>query len=337
MSEKDGDEEQPTITARYYEREYPEVDECVVVQVKKVEEMGAYVTLLEYGNLEGMILLSELSRRRIRSVTKLIRVGKIEHAMVVRVDSEKGHIDLSKRRVTAEDIIKCEERYNKAKAVSSIVWNISTNTGKSMMEINKMITWPLARTYKTAYEGLRLAMTNPDAVLGPLNLDPQVKSILMNDIKKRLTPQPVKIRADIEVSCFTIEGIEAVKAALMAGLAQGSEEYPIKINLVAPPLYVMSTTAMEKAAGIQVLEKAIISIEEVIKSRGGLLKIKTAPRATTSQEENALQKELRELEEQNKEVDGDDEDDDIYDEDGGIDAEVRDKNGNHNEDDEEQQ
>jgi len=35
--------------------------------------MGAYVSLLEYNNIEGMILLSELSRRRIRSVTKLIK------------------------------------------------------------------------------------------------------------------------------------------------------------------------------------------------------------------------------------------------------------------------
>jgi hypothetical protein len=42
--------------------------------VKSIAEMGAYVSLLEYNNIEGMILLSELSRRRIRSVTKLIKV-----------------------------------------------------------------------------------------------------------------------------------------------------------------------------------------------------------------------------------------------------------------------
>lgn len=37
--------------------------------------MGAYVALLEYNGIEGMILLSELSRRRIRSITKLIKVS----------------------------------------------------------------------------------------------------------------------------------------------------------------------------------------------------------------------------------------------------------------------
>lgn len=58
-----------------YEAKYPEVDDVVMVQVKSIAEMGAYVSLLEYNGIEGMILLSELSRRRIRSITKLIKVS----------------------------------------------------------------------------------------------------------------------------------------------------------------------------------------------------------------------------------------------------------------------
>lgn len=63
--------------SRMYEAKFPEVDDVVMVQVKSIAEMGAYVSLLEYNNIEGMILLSELSRRRIRSITKLIKVRKI--------------------------------------------------------------------------------------------------------------------------------------------------------------------------------------------------------------------------------------------------------------------
>ncbi|KAK7849676.1 eukaryotic translation initiation factor 2 subunit alpha like protein [Quercus suber] len=66
--------------------------------------MGAYVSLLEYNNIEGMILFFELSRCQIRSVNNLIKVGRIEPMMVLRVDKEKGYIDLSKRRVSEEDI-----------------------------------------------------------------------------------------------------------------------------------------------------------------------------------------------------------------------------------------
>jgi len=80
-----------------------------MVQVRQIAEMGAYVKLvhpflgvicsrftyrtitqLEYDNIEGMILLSELSRRRIRSIQKLIRVGRNEVVVVLRVDKEKG-------------------------------------------------------------------------------------------------------------------------------------------------------------------------------------------------------------------------------------------------------
>ena len=83
--------------------------------------MGVYVSLLEYDETEGMILLSELSRRRIRSVKKLINVGRQEVALVLRVDKDKGYIDLSKRRVSPEDVAACEDKFNKAKAVHGVL------------------------------------------------------------------------------------------------------------------------------------------------------------------------------------------------------------------------
>ena len=60
-----------------------------------------------------MILLSELSRRRIRSINKLVRVGRDECAVVVRVDQEKGYIDLSKRRLSDEEKVKCANKFEK--------------------------------------------------------------------------------------------------------------------------------------------------------------------------------------------------------------------------------
>ncbi|CAO3595599.1 unnamed protein product [Absidia cylindrospora] len=96
-----------------------------MVNVRQIADMGAYVRLLEYGDCEGMILLSELSRRRIQSVQKLIRVGRNEVVVVLRVDEEKGYIDLSKRRVTPEDIARCEEKFNKSKAVHSILRHVA--------------------------------------------------------------------------------------------------------------------------------------------------------------------------------------------------------------------
>lgn len=65
----------------------------------QIADMGAYVKLLEYDNIDGMILLSELSRRRIRSIQKLIRVGRNEVVVVLRVDKEKGTLGIGKTQL----------------------------------------------------------------------------------------------------------------------------------------------------------------------------------------------------------------------------------------------
>jgi translation initiation factor 2 subunit 1 len=120
--------------------------------------MGAYVHLLEYNNTEGMILLSELTRRRIRSIQKLIRVGRNEVVVVMRVDKEKGYIDLSKRRVSPEEILKCEEKYNKSKAVHGIVRHVAEKMNMDMETIYRDIGWPLNRKFGHAYDAFKLAI-----------------------------------------------------------------------------------------------------------------------------------------------------------------------------------
>lgn len=75
---------------RFYRHRYPKLDDVVMVNVRSIAEMGAYVSLLEYGNIEGMIMLSELTRRRIRSINKLVKIGRSECVAVIRVDEEKG-------------------------------------------------------------------------------------------------------------------------------------------------------------------------------------------------------------------------------------------------------
>lgn len=67
-------------------------------------------------------------------------------------------------------------------------------------------------------------------LLDELDLDEKTKSTLLSNITRRLTPQAVKIRADIEVSCYAYDGIDAVKNSLLEGLKCTSEDVPIKVG-----------------------------------------------------------------------------------------------------------
>ncbi|CAK9811230.1 Eukaryotic translation initiation factor 2 subunit 1 [Anthophora plagiata] len=316
------------LSCRFYKEKYPEVEDVVMVNVRSIAEMGAYVHLLEYNNIEGMILLSELSRRRIRSINKLIRVGKTEPVVVIRVDKEKGYIDLSKRRVSTEDVEKCTERYAKAKAVNSILRYVAEllhyDSDDQLEELYQKTAWHFEQKYKkqkaSAYDFFKQSVLDP-SILAECGLDEHTKEVLLNNIKRKLTSQAVKIRADVEVACYGYEGIDAVKAALKTGLALSTDELPIKINLIAPPLYVMTTSTPEKQDGLKALNDAIDVIQNKITSLGGVFNVQMAPKVVTATDEAELARQMERAELENAEVAGDDDEEEVEGMDGFSDSE----------------
>lgn len=99
-----------------------------------------------------------------------------------------------------------------------------------------------------------------------------------------MTPQALKFRADIEVSCFNFEGVDAVKAALLAG-SECEVDCKPKIQLVASPLYVLTCSSLDRKKGIESLSKAVAVIEKEITARGGSLKVKEAARIISNEKE----------------------------------------------------
>jgi len=269
---------------RMYEQELPNQEDLVVVRVNKVEEFGAYVTLLEYNNIEAMILSSEVSRKRIRSIHKHLRIGKQDFMQVLRVDKEKGYIDLSKKYVTEDDVIATTERFTKSKTVHSIMKHTAVTCKIPVKEILEKVCWPLYDKYYDeeeeqghALDGLHEILLN-ESLLDEYNLDENVKSCLLKEIKHRLAEQPFKIQAQIDVTCFTPQGISAIKEALSTGktYAESINEL-LEVNLMSTPTYRLITQCADKQRGIDVLNKIIKVIEEAIKEKKGNFALKEEP------------------------------------------------------------
>jgi translation initiation factor 2 alpha subunit (eIF-2alpha) len=70
-----------------------------------------------------------------------------------------GYIDLSKRRVSPEDVVKCEERYNKSKAVHSIMRHVAEATQTPLETLYQQIAWPLDRKFGHSHDAFKLAIT----------------------------------------------------------------------------------------------------------------------------------------------------------------------------------
>ena len=78
--------------------------------------------------------------------------------MVLRVDKEKGYIDLSKRRVSPEDLALCEDKFNKSKMIHSIMRHVAETTGNDVEELYRNIGWPLYKMYGHAFEAFKVGL-----------------------------------------------------------------------------------------------------------------------------------------------------------------------------------
>ena len=193
-------------------------------------------------------------------MSKLIKVGRVEPVMVLRVDKEKGYIDLSKRRVSPEDVAAAEEKYNKSKMVHSILRHVAETTpGHTLEELYEHMAWPLYESHGHCFEAFKQMVSDPDRVLNALKrpdgspaVDAAVKEALVKDIRRRMTPQPLKIRADVELTCFAYDGVMHIKDAMRAALAKsGNQEeggIKISVSLVASPLYVVTCSTRTRVS-----------------------------------------------------------------------------------------
>uniref|UniRef100_A0A2K6FNW1 Eukaryotic translation initiation factor 2 subunit 1 n=1 Tax=Propithecus coquereli TaxID=379532 RepID=A0A2K6FNW1_PROCO len=281
----------PRLSCRFYQHRFPEVEDAVAVNVRSVAELGAYVNLLEYDNIEGMVLLSELSRGRICSINKLVHTGRNGCVVVIRVGKENGYIDLSKRRVSPEEAIQCEDKFTKSKTIYSILRHVAEvldyTRDEQLERLFQRITWVFHDKDKRlgygAHSALKHAVSDPP-ILDSLDLNEDEPGVLTNNVN----------RPDIEVASYGYEGIDAVKEALRAGLNCSMETMPIKVNLIAPPRYVMTTT-LERTEGLSILNQATTEEQRSVCNA----------KEVTDTDETALARQLESLGRENAEVDGD--------------------------------
>ena len=77
---------------------FPEEDELVMCTVTKIFPHSVFVNLDEFDR-NGLIHISEVSPGRIRNIRDFVKQDKKVICKVLRINKERGHIDLSLRRV----------------------------------------------------------------------------------------------------------------------------------------------------------------------------------------------------------------------------------------------
>jgi len=255
-----------------------------MVRFTQINDMGVYCTLLEYNNIDGFLQLGEVCARRMKSIYRHVRVGQQLVLSVLRVDKERGYVDLSKKYVKEADLAAGTEKYNKGKTVHNITKYVSKTQHKNLEEVYKIYVWPLYTSHEHPYDAFKtLANLKEGEQLDIWHDLPDIQIDIKNEfiklIKHQMAVQPVKVGAQIEVMCYSEGGIEAIKQALNAGLEINQENVlsSVKIQLISSPLYLVWTTTLDEDKGNETLREVIKEIREKMTDLGGTFKIIKEP------------------------------------------------------------
>jgi translation initiation factor 2 subunit 1 len=249
-------------------KEYPEEGDLVIATVKRIESYGAYVTLDEYDNQEGLLHISEIASTWVRNIRDHVREGQKLVLKVLRVDPEKGHIDLSLRRVTGREKTEKLLQWKMDKKAESIMKTAVEKLKKNEEEANA-IKEAILKKYESLYDAFEEAVEEEEEVFTKLGISLEWAKALTEAAKLKIKIEKAKVSATLELTCLKPDGIEAIKQSLLNAEKIRKRGASITAYALGAPKYRIEVSANDYGEAEALLKKAVNEALTTIKNFGG--------------------------------------------------------------------
>lgn len=233
-------------------KEWPEVDEFVIASVKRIVPYGAYVTLDEYKDKEGLVHISEVSSGWIKNIRDYIREGQKVVLKVIRVDSSKRLVDLSLRRVSSLERRGKMLQWKLARKAQSILSLAGSELKLSEREL-KAVKSSIEENYESLYEGLRAACRDPEA-LSKIGIDERIARALTGIARERIKIVKAKVKGILNLTCPKSTGADIIRDILVKAksMKKGVE---VSIRVIGAPRYGIEVMAESPKEGESILRE----------------------------------------------------------------------------------
>lgn len=257
---------------RDYENVLPECGNPVMIMIKGSNQMGIYVSLLEFDNIEGLLLFSEVSRRRIRSMNKIIKTGKKEIVSVIRVDNDKSYIDVSKRQISEIEISYLKKKRSFGKMANLISNNISRFLALNFEEIRLRFVWPLGRKFSHPVKAFKLISKFENFLTTSMDLSKKEQKVVSDHLKKKIPINIQKIEVEFEMMCFSSTGVQVLKNSII--MTQNMPQFSnVQCKILVSPRYIITLSGKSKKKTMNQIIKFLISISEEVISKNGIFRV----------------------------------------------------------------
>lgn len=247
---------------------FPQEDELVLCTVTAVHYHSVFVTLDEYDKT-GLIHISEIAPGRIRNIRDYVVEGKKVVCKVLKIDKEKGHIDLSLRRVNEKQKRSKLNQIKQEQLAENIVQYVAKQNKKKPEELYAEITKKLFETYDSLFTAFEEA--SQDKVKLEDYLDKKLAEELTNIIKQRIKPREIEIGGEITISSTAPKGAGVVKEILKK--AEGIKGKPI-IKYKGAGIYTISVKADDYKVAEKILKETIETVEKEAKKQKATFEFK---------------------------------------------------------------
>lgn len=246
----------------YYERHgLPQDDELVLCTVTSVQYNSVFCDLDEYPGKSGMIHISEVSAGRIRNLREFVQEGRKVVCKILRVDQQKGHIDLSLRRVNERQRI--EKNYALKQELKAE--NLLAYLAKEHKKDPKVLYDEIAPALLEHYEYIHQAfedIVEDNFSLAKTKLDKKLATEIEALVKDRIKPKQVTIEGKLLVATYAENGVQLVQQALIA--ARKAAE-PADIKYLGGGSYHLSVVAEDYKAAEKRLKAAVETVEHAMR------------------------------------------------------------------------
>jgi translation initiation factor 2 subunit 1 len=248
--------------------QWPEVGDLVIATIETVTDYGAYVNLDEYDK-RGLLHVSEISSSWIRNIRDFVREGQKVVLKATRLNLEKGHIDLSLRRVTKRAKIEKIRQWKQDRKAEALMRGVAEKIGLSNEEVYEKAGSLLEENYGL-YEGFEKIAKEGSEVLTEMGVPEDLAKAFAEVAEERILVKMVKVKGTLEIRCMTPNGVNVIKGSFLnAEKTEKTKDTEVRFYVVAAPKYSVEVLAENYKRAEEVLQKVSQTAVSNIAEAGG--------------------------------------------------------------------
>ena len=249
---------------------FPKEGEFIVGKIADIQQQYVYVDLIDYEGLDteetarGMIHISEISSRWIKNIRNYVRIGQRVVLRVFRVDPQKGHVDLSLRKVNSAQKENRMKQWKYALKYENLLQFFADETELTLDDAYELIGWPVLDKYDAYLEAVEELKENGKKILKNIkNISEEHKDIFLKIVDENVKISTVGITGKIKLSYDAENGIDLVKESLLnaRNIIEPRETRHLSIHYLGAPFYRIEVVSKDYLDAENILSDALEIIE----------------------------------------------------------------------------